>query len=607
MLNILIIMLVCYMLALLAMGFLGKGGEENSIAEYFLAGQSLSPLTLTLTFVASWIGASSILTTSNLAYKDGISAYMVQGAPVLFSSFVIFLLAPKIRSLHAITQPEILQKRFGTSVSLVASVFIIIFMLTGAAAQLIGIGAFMSALLGLPYYIVVIASGLVVLLYLTIGGFKSVVITDVVQFFLIIISICLVAWAIYAAIGGFGGFYTRVAESGRFDLLDMSKNLEINLSYIVVFGLAWAVQANVWQRITACRSIKDARKMSALSFVLYIPIYVVVTLIGVFCAVWYTQMPSEGIFVSIAKTLLSPYLGAIVVLGLISAIMSTMDSMINIAAFILSSDIYLKLYKERQLSRARRLATIDIRRNANRLRRLLKRLSRIDALLLELGAEGIAHRQLEAMTRIERARMAMMADDIKERLSDEGLSSKAIAAIRVDEGYTGLASIKLSSLRPQTHLIQARRTMQRSRKEAQNKAIDAALERQRLSEASINFIAISQTSTILLSLATIAIALFIREILDVLWIGSDLLVLVVFIPLMFGIFFRQGGKRAALASMSVGAVFGILNTASYYLPDLLPLPWGARDITHIGIGMTLALLAYVATSLIYPYKSDVEI
>lgn len=40
------------------------------------------------------------------------------------------------------------------------------------------------------------------------------------------------------------------------------------LAYIFTFSLAWSIQANVWQRISAARSVKDARKMTLLSFTL---------------------------------------------------------------------------------------------------------------------------------------------------------------------------------------------------------------------------------------------------------------------------------------------------------------------------------------------------
>ena len=45
------------------------------------------------------------------------------------------------------------------------------------------------------------------------------------------------------------------------------------MTYVITFGCAWMIQANVWQRISAAKTDRDARKMTVMSFFAYIPLY----------------------------------------------------------------------------------------------------------------------------------------------------------------------------------------------------------------------------------------------------------------------------------------------------------------------------------------------
>ncbi|WP_295343547.1 hypothetical protein [uncultured Subdoligranulum sp.] len=64
--------------------------------------------------------------------------------------------------------------------------------------------------------------------------------------------------------------------------MDITSGTSRYAMYIITFGCAWMIQANVWQRISAARSDRDARKMTVLSFFAYIPLYLIVVLTGVF-------------------------------------------------------------------------------------------------------------------------------------------------------------------------------------------------------------------------------------------------------------------------------------------------------------------------------------
>ncbi|MGL4806791.1 MAG: sodium:solute symporter family transporter, partial [Bacteroidales bacterium] len=125
--------------------------KNESLEDYYMGGRKLSFWLLSLTFIASWWGAGSALSTADLAYTDGISAYWVYAMPVLFSTLLMALLAKKIRRIPVMTQPEMIELRYGKTASLLVSVVVYLFMMLSAASQMVGVGLFFSGFLDFSY------------------------------------------------------------------------------------------------------------------------------------------------------------------------------------------------------------------------------------------------------------------------------------------------------------------------------------------------------------------------------------------------------------------------------------------------------------------------
>lgn len=65
--------------------------------------------------------------------------------------------------------------------------------------------------------------------------------------------------------------------------------------YVITFGCSWMIQANVWQRISATRDTRDARRMTVMSFFVYIPLYLIVVLTGMAGIVLFDTLPKGGV------------------------------------------------------------------------------------------------------------------------------------------------------------------------------------------------------------------------------------------------------------------------------------------------------------------------
>ena len=316
-----------------------KDKKNNNVLDYFFAGRSLPFWALSLTFIASWWGAASAISTADLAFEDGLGSFWYYGVPVLVSTLLLIFFAKHIRRIGFLTQGEMMEARYSKPVSKVLSVFIFAFMTITASSQMVGLGDLLSTYMGWSYEFSVIVGTFVVLIYSVFGGFRGVVLTDIIQFVLLLMSAIILFVVAYSHSGGWDMISDRAVELDKSGFTNIFKGIEKYYVYVITFGCAWMIQANVWQRISAARDSKDAKKMTIMSFFIYIPLYLIVVLTGMSALVLYDKLPAGGVIPAIIMDYMNPMLGAVVFVGITAAIMSTMDSLVNTGAMTLVLDL----------------------------------------------------------------------------------------------------------------------------------------------------------------------------------------------------------------------------------------------------------------------------
>ncbi len=334
--------------------------KSHTVLDYFFAGRSLPFWALSITFIASWWGAGSAISTADLAYEDGMGAFWYYGVPVLVSTLLMIFGSRAIRRVGYLTQGRMMEARYSRGAARILSVLILLFMTVTAASQMVGIGDFFGTYLGLRYEVAVLMGTGIVLLYSVFGGFRGVVLTDIIQFVLLLISALVVFGTAFHHAGGLPAIAAAAESAGKDGYMSLSAGASKYLMYVITFGCAWTIQANVWQRISASRTDRDAHKMTVMSFFAYIPLYLIVVLTGMAALVLYKQLPPGGVIAAIVVDHLSPAVGAIVFVGISAAIMSTMDSLINTASMTLVMDLSRSDITEEQRLTRSRLATLCV-------------------------------------------------------------------------------------------------------------------------------------------------------------------------------------------------------------------------------------------------------
>lgn len=314
--------------------------KNENLEDYYFAGRNLPFWALSITFIASWWGAGSMLSTADLAFSEGLGAYWYYGVPVLLSSAIIALISPLIRKIGFYTQGEMLETRYSKNAKIMLSVLIVIFMTLSAASQMVGIGDFFGSFLGINYEYAILLGTVIVLIYSMFGGFRGVVFTDIIQFVLLLISTIIIFIIAYKNGGGWQRVQAVAAERQLNSYTSLTEGALKYLPFVITFGSSWSIQANVWQRISAARNTKDASRLGWLSFVIYIPLYLIVVFTGMAALPLFTEIPQGGVVTAIVMNYMPPVLASFVFVGISAAIMSTMDSLINTASMTLTLDLH---------------------------------------------------------------------------------------------------------------------------------------------------------------------------------------------------------------------------------------------------------------------------
>lgn len=328
-----------YFLFILFIGVqLWRTERRNSVKEFLLAGRQLSLPSFIATLVSTWYGG--ILGVGEFSYKYGISNWLVFGVPyyVAAAIFGIFI-ARKARSVELYTIPHQLERAYGKTVSLIGACFV--FVMTVPAAYVLMLAVLLKFLFGWSLFQGLIIGTIISTCYVLIGGFRSVVRTDYVQFSLMFGSFLIILPVAYFNYGGF---------------LFLEGNLPANYfvwhggngaQYIIVWffiALATLIEPSFYQRCFAAKSEKIARQGVLLSILFWIFFDFLTTFTGLYARAILPDLNDPVTsYLALAEKLLPPLVLGLFFTGLLATIMSTIDSYSFLAAMTFGRDILWRL------------------------------------------------------------------------------------------------------------------------------------------------------------------------------------------------------------------------------------------------------------------------
>ena len=220
-----LLVFLLYLASTVGVGIWASRRGNDSEEDFFLAGRGLSAVAMALSAVSSGRSAWLVVGASGAAWSLGLSALWLFPGYILAEALMFATLGPRLRAasarVDAITVPEVLERlplgpdgREGTTrlpLRVVSALLIVAFLLTYVAAQLSAGAVTLQAVFGIDGATWVLAiTASVVLVYTLLGGYRAVVVTDVIQAGFMLVGLVVLPLLGLAQIGGFDALAERL-------------------------------------------------------------------------------------------------------------------------------------------------------------------------------------------------------------------------------------------------------------------------------------------------------------------------------------------------------------------------------------------------------------
>jgi solute:Na+ symporter, SSS family len=282
-----------YFLVVLGIGALARLSIKNDI-DFFLSGRTLPAWITGLAFIAANLGALEILGQAANGAQYGIATvhfYWIGAVPaMLFLGLVMmpFYYGAKVRSV-----PEYLRLRFNDGTHAFNAATFAVGTVLIAGVNLFALALVMNLMIGWSLDLAILVAAGIVLVYITLGGLRSAIYNEVLQFFVIMASLIPLTIVGLHNVGGVSGLSDRIKTSTLGDAglhawegLGIGSHNSLGADWIgVVLGLGFVLSFGYWttnfaevQRGLSARNMSAARRTPLIGAYpkIFLPLVVVV-------------------------------------------------------------------------------------------------------------------------------------------------------------------------------------------------------------------------------------------------------------------------------------------------------------------------------------------
>ncbi|KIL74263.1 sodium/pantothenate symporter [Pseudobacillus badius] len=369
--------LVVFLVIIFLVGVYASRHVQSSssfIQEYFLGSRELGGFILAMTMAATYGSASSFLSGPGAAYNYGLSWVLLAMSQVATGYFVLMILGKKFaimaRKYQAVTLVDFLFARYKNEfVVVLAALSIIIFLFSAMAAQWIGGARLVESLTGLSYTTALILFASSVLVYVVIGGFRAVAITDMVQGLVMVAGTVVLFIAALKAGGGMENIMRTLGAENPNLLSPYGNDRSLTPLYLSSFWILVGIGVvGLPQVAVRAMSYKNAKAMHRALIIGTVVVGVIMLgmhLIGVMArAIIPGVTVGDKVMPELAMTIMPDWLAGIVLAAPMAAIMSTVDSLLLLVSSAVVKDLYLhfinKKAEEKQVKKLSFIVTAVI-------------------------------------------------------------------------------------------------------------------------------------------------------------------------------------------------------------------------------------------------------
>src|SRR6202050_971898 len=286
-----VVIVVFYFALVLSIGWYLKG-RANTGEDFFMAGREMTAWVAGLSFLSANLGALELMGWAGSAYQYGILAthwYWIGAIPAMLFLALVMMPFYYISKTHSV--PGYLKLRFGEPSRALSAISFALMTVLMSGVNMFAMAKVMQIVLGWDINFSIWVSSLTVAIYVTLGGLRSAIFNEVLQFFLIWAGALLIPiLGLYEA-GGWSNLKLQIAERASDQYVHLWSGLgsfshnPMGIHWTgIVFGLGAVISMGYWttdflvvQRILAAKDIRSAEMAPIIGagFKMLVPIIVI--------------------------------------------------------------------------------------------------------------------------------------------------------------------------------------------------------------------------------------------------------------------------------------------------------------------------------------------
>jgi len=286
------VILALYFALVIFIGFYVKG-TTNTSEEFFLAGREMSAWIAGLSFVSANLGSLELMGWAGAAYQYGILAthwYWIGAIPAMLFLGIVMMPFYYISKTHSV--PGYLQLRFGEAARGLSAVSFAFMTVLMSGVNMYSMALVMKVILGWNINFSIWVGAGVVALYVMLGGLRSAIINEILQFVLIWAGAALIPILGLIEAGGWTKLRAQIVArlgEGHVHLWSTLGSFHDNPMGVhwtgIVFGLGFVISFGYWttdflvvQRVLSAKDLRAARMAPIIgaAFKMFVPFIVIV-------------------------------------------------------------------------------------------------------------------------------------------------------------------------------------------------------------------------------------------------------------------------------------------------------------------------------------------
>jgi SSS family solute:Na+ symporter len=288
-----IAVLALYFVIVIFIGFYVKD-STNTSEEFFLAGREMSAWIAGLSFVSANLGSLELMGWAGAAYQYGILAahwYWIGAIPAMLFLGIVMMPFYYISKTHSV--PGYLQLRFGEGARAVSAVSFALMTVLMSGVNMYSMALVMKVVLGWNISFSIWIGAVTVAVYVMLGGLRSAIINEVLQFVLIWAGASLIPILGLIEAGGWTNLKAQIAANvGSNDYTHLWSTLgsfrdnPMGVHWTgIVFGLGFVISFGYWttdflvvQRVLSANNLRSAKMAPIIgaAFKMAVPLIVIV-------------------------------------------------------------------------------------------------------------------------------------------------------------------------------------------------------------------------------------------------------------------------------------------------------------------------------------------